>query len=907
MKKILIGLCLVLTLCLLTGAALAYTPTTDDDYIPSPDTDTWDDHDPDSEIAGIPYEEVYRVHEYKFMDSNGEVQTHFVGDEGVYIIKEPTHTEKGIVRYVCSEPTNDGVDDENDPDFDPPKHFHEQFIKPLGHNWKWKIIKEPTCVDTGLREQRCSCGAKGIQEVIPALGHIMTSDWDNWTDAEKEQFKPWDYSLVVDPMSSENNYEWYWGRVLKLPTCTETGLALDFCPRCGFEGDTRVIEKLPHQFRITNWVEPNCLDVGYEWQECVWCGCINMDYDAEDAYDVGDVAVAYHYDYHWAIVDGETYYDWVEYKHDDYYAEDDNVGDGYRVLAQDRFNHDWDNWVVLQDSTCHEEGFKLHWCKRCGDKAEVVIEKKDPVWVPLDSRLINCYVREVTFYCALCNPNGIDQKHLKKCDHEPYTVQFPVVSHVWANRVIEDPWCEEEGLGERYCIYEDEDWHDPDTWLGNNPYGLTEDDYAGLLPLYEVEQYIIPELGHQWGEWVLRYGQYFKDENDNEFGYWLRECERHGYRKLADADEPVYTECHKTEERVSYFPPEDPTCEHDWVELWIDTEPTCEGTGLRRIACTKCKTEKWEEIPATGQEKGEAIIVKEPGCTEAGHYIYVCTKCDATFDEYPEAVGHVEITVPAVPAKCFEDGTSEYVMCEACGATLVEPSVIPAIGYHDYQKIAAVEPTCEADGNTEGVVCTVCGDVMIEAKVIPAIGHNYVVEPGKAATCEEAGYTQSEVCANCGDVKAAKEEIPALGHDWGEWAVTTEPTTEAEGVETRVCKNDASHTETRPIEKLEKDPFYTFVGDPEIDDKGWFTGKVEHDETTKTPPYAVVRVSMYLPGGDVITSFSLVRTDMSFKVQFPASMLGNALGYAAQVMAEVENPTSAEAVFYSLGINWAAK
>ena len=38
-----------------------------------------------------------------------------------------------------------------------------------------------------------------------------------------------------------------------------------------------------------------------------------------------------------------------------------------------------------------------------------------------------------------------------------------------------------------------------------------------------------------------------------------------------------------------------------------------------------------------------------------------------------------------------------------------------------------------------------------------------------------------------------------IEHDWGEWKVTTPATKNSEGVETRVCKNDPSHIETRKI------------------------------------------------------------------------------------------------------------
>lgn len=44
--------------------------------------------------------------------------------------------------------------------------------------------------------------------------------------------------------------------------------------------------------------------------------------------------------------------------------------------------------------------------------------------------------------------------------------------------------------------------------------------------------------------------------------------------------------------------------------------------------------------------------------------------------------------------------------------------------------------------------------------------------------------------------------IPAYGHEWGEWVETTAATETSEGVETRTCKNDPEHTETRTIPVL---------------------------------------------------------------------------------------------------------
>lgn len=153
----------------------------------------------------------------------------------------------------------------------------------------------------------------------------------------------------------------------------------------------------------------------------------------------------------------------------------------------------------------------------------------------------------------------------------------------------------------------------------------------------------------------------------------------------------------------------------------------------------------------------------EPSCTEAGHYVYKCTVGGETYDEYPEAVGHT-----------------------------------PA------DELANVkEASCTEDGYTGDVVCSVCGEVITPGEVIEAKGHTPVdAGNAKAATCTEAGYTGDTKCSVCGETVTTGEVIPAKGHDWGEWTVTKEPTYDEAGEETRVCNNDPSHVETRPIAAL---------------------------------------------------------------------------------------------------------
>ena len=88
--------------------------------------------------------------------------------------------------------------------------------------------------------------------------------------------------------------------------------------------------------------------------------------------------------------------------------------------------------------------------------------------------------------------------------------------------------------------------------------------------------------------------------------------------------------------------------------------------------------------------------------------------------------------------------------------------------------------------------------------------HHVLTErPYEAPGCTVAGRIRCWYCEQDGgyftDARGTSrltEEgmmIQPTGHQWGEWVVTTPPTCEEEGLETRVCGWNASHTETRPV------------------------------------------------------------------------------------------------------------
>jgi len=103
---------------------------------------------------------------------------------------------------------------------------------------------------------------------------------------------------------------------------------------------------------------------------------------------------------------------------------------------------------------------------------------------------------------------------------------------------------------------------------------------------------------------------------------------------------------------------------------------------------------------------------------------------------------------------------------------------------HNYIVEAEESPSCTEAGWIK-YTCDECGDSYTET--VDALGHTEEVVAAVPATCTGTGLTEGKKCATCGEILVAQEETAALGHDWSEWITVTEPTEEAEGLETRTC------------------------------------------------------------------------------------------------------------------------
>ena len=218
-----------------------------------------------------------------------------------------------------------------------------------------------------------------------------------------------------------------------------------------------------------------------------------------------------------------------------------------------------------------------------------------------------------------------------------------------------------------------------------------------------------------------------------------------------------------------------------------------------------------------------------------------------------EKLSHTPEPIPAVPATCEQDGLTAGSKCSVCQEVITPQAATPALG-HDWQPAACETPkTCKRAGcsATEGgplghdwttgwmsdadfhwheclrencgeksghaahipgpeateaapQTCTECGYV-----IAPALEHTHVYDRQStdarylkaAAGCT----TKAVYFCSCACGEAGTETFEAgtpLGHDWGRYIVTTPATETSEGVETRTCQRDSSHTQTRAIPKL---------------------------------------------------------------------------------------------------------
>ena len=403
---------------------------------------------------------------------------------------------------------------------------------------------------------------------------------------------------------------------------------------------------------------------------------------------------------------------------------------------------------------------------------------------------------------------------------------------------------------------------------------MTEHDFTGELPitalLYKEANCLSPALYYKSckicmlsskgtaSEATFASGEKNPDRHAEDPGAWQTDADSH-WR--------FYTCCHLEVDRGTHqggtadclAPALCEVCQHPYGELgphhFVDqvneyrlkSAATCTSPAVYYQSCSTCGAQgtetftngnplghDWGAWTQNSDEKTHTRICKRDAShteTENCHggtadctHKAVCTVCGG---EYGEMAAHsftaekAEAQYLKSAATCTEKAVY-YKSCAACGTSskgTADEATFFSGNALDHSWDAWTQNSdekthtriCKRDAShtetenchggtadcTHKAVCTVCGGEYGEMAA-----HSFTAEKAEeqylksAATCtEKAVYYKS--CTACGlSSKGTADEATffsgnALGHDWGAWTQNSD-----EKTHTRICKRDASHTET---------------------------------------------------------------------------------------------------------------
>ena len=303
------------------------------------------------------------THECRKCGKTEERETKVLGhdwDNGV-VTTPATCTEDGVKTYTCKRDAS---------------HTKQETIPKTEHTPVPVPAKAATCTETGLTEgKKCEvCHATLVkQEVTPALGH----DWDDWKvtkEATCTETGVKTRTCKRDASHTETEAIAATGHVytekVVLPTCESDGYTIFTCNNCGDIYTGNVTEKLGHDYQLKDHKDATCTEAGYDYYEC-----------SRDAlHNYTEAIPATDHMYGKEVVEptctepGYTKYTCAY------------CGDSYTTDEKPELGHE-EVGISGQNPTCEAEGWtESSYCKRCNVtlKAKEIISAQghDPIAVP---------------------------------------------------------------------------------------------------------------------------------------------------------------------------------------------------------------------------------------------------------------------------------------------------------------------------------------------------------------------------------------------------------------------------------------------------------------------------------------------------------------------------------------------
>lgn len=468
-------------------------------------------------------------------------------------------------------------------------------------------------------------------------------------------------SVPEKPEVPEHTHAWNDGIVTKEPTCTEAGEKTYTCT-CGAT-KTEPIKALGHDLKETVITEPTCGAAGSKEITCSRC----------DYKEVTELpATGKH-----------TYDDWVIVK------EATCTEDGLRTQTCDvcddvleevikATGHTFGEWEVTTPATCETEGQEERTCESCKET---------------ETRVIKALGHEFVDYTynndATCEKDGTETAKCTRCDKTDTRVaEGTKLGHELKEEILTNPTCETAGSKKITC---------------------SRCDYEEIVE--------IPAIGHKW--------------NDGEVTT-APTCTTEGVKTFTCQNDPSHT-------RTEVIP----ATGHDLKEEVIKPA-TCTEKGQVRVFCTKCDFEEIKETESFGHDMDEGVVTTQPTCTTDGVKTFTCKHgCGHTTTEVIKATGHKLQETVIKPATCTEKGEIK-VTCANCD--FEEIKYTDALG-HNMVNGESTLPTCLTNGLTSKH-CTRCDHH--EDTVIPALGHHWIDVAEKGHWDTKLVWVAYHECRKCG-------------------------------------------------------------------------------------------------------------------------------------------------------------
>ena len=491
-------------------------------------------------------------------------------------VVEPTATEKGYTKHVCSVCEDTYIDN---------------YVPALGehdHNYTSKIIKAATCTTDGEKSFTCECGDT-YTEVIKATGHTYkdtvvepTTTSQGYTEHVCSACGD-TYKDNYTPAIQEHSHS-YSSMITNLPTCTTDGLITYTCS-CG-DSYTEPIKSSGHKYKDTI-IAPTATEKGYTKHVCSVCEDTYIDNytpatgedDHEHTYTSKITKEAT------CTTDGEKSFTC-------------ECGDSYTETIK-ATGHTYKDTIV--EATTSSMGYTEHTCTSCGDTyknnytPQIIVHKHS--YSSKITKLPDCVNNGIVTYTCSCG--------------DSYTDVINTTGHNYKEELVA-PTKTSQGYTNHTCTVCGDSYQDNFTdYIEDHQHTYTSKITKEATCTTDGEKTFTCECGNSYTETIKATGHQYEDTivkpTTSSEGYTLHFCPLCG-----DLFKDNYTaKLEETHITHTY------TCTSS-------TKATCDTDGVQTYTCS-CGDTYTNTIKATGHDL-KTTTIKATTSSE-GTITTICTNC----------------------------------------------------------------------------------------------------------------------------------------------------------------------------------------------------------------------------------------------------------------------------------------